>query len=97
MLRIFERTDEFVCNFSVTKPFIFILSGSSIGAQTNPYWCATLRPMDRTLFKWNAISGGTYSTDPAKSYFYLYMGNSLSSSYMINDDDTGMGLPLCEQ
>jgi len=73
-----------------------LTAGSSIGKQDSPIWCETKEAVDKSLFSWNAPSGGNYSTDPAKAIVYIYVGLKLSDSFMKNDDDSGIGYPLCK-
>jgi len=74
---------------------MFLTAGSSIGRPDLPIWCDTLTRMDISLFPWNKPVGA-YSLAPARSYFYIYVGTTLASSYMANDDDSGKAYPLCE-
>lgn len=74
---------------------MLLTAGSSIGKPDSPIWCNTESKMNVSLFRWNMPSGA-YSLAPTRSYFYIYVGLTLSSSYMANDDDLGFAYPLCE-
>jgi hypothetical protein len=74
---------------------MFITAGSSIGTPGAPLWCNTQANMETSFFPWN-MPKSAYTSAPAKSYFYMYVGATVASSYMANDDDLGIAYPPCE-
>jgi hypothetical protein len=79
------------------RPFKLWTSGSFLGAQSVPRWCATGDPINVTAFKWGPSAGTLPSTDVTKYLTVISMDTS--ADYLVNVVDTlkDKTYPLCEE
>jgi hypothetical protein len=72
-------------------------SGSFLGAQSAPRWCATGDPINVTAFKWGPTAGTLPSTDVTKYLTVVAMASP--ANYLLNVLDTQKDstYALCEE
>jgi hypothetical protein len=83
--------------FSGASSYRLWTSGSFLGAQSVPRWCATGDPMNVTAFKWGTSAAAVPSTDVTKYLTGIVMDSQAPYLLNILATDSNNIYALCEE